>query len=344
MLASVLRVGLLTTVLAACLLAGCEQQPRTVKFSGATMGTSYSVTIAEVPPELKTKQIKADVEQVLDTVNQRMSTYREDSELSRVNSHAAGAWVPISEPLLALIKRASDINLQSQGAFDITVGPLVNLWGFGPGKHVKSAPSDAQITERLRLLGFDKFILRDRPPAINKRIDEVYIDLSAIAKGYGVDQVTAKLKQLGLSRFLVEIGGELYGEGFNPDGKAWQVAVERPTQGARNIELIVNLQGRGMATSGGYRNFFEADGKRYSHTIDPRTGRPVTHNLRSVTVLAAYTADADALATALLVMGPKDGLAFAEREKIAALFISGANDEYTEHMTKQFSAHVSEQP
>ncbi len=335
------QIRLLTFIVVLAFMAGCEREPESLKFSGATMGTTYHVTLAKPPADLEAEKLEAQVASVLDAVNEQMSTYREDSQLSRINQSKGKTWVPVSPELLALIKQASDINSRTRGAFDITVGPLVNLWGFGPEHKQDEVPAEAAIAESLRLVGFNNIILRNQPPVVSKKQDKVYIDLSAIAKGYGVDQVAATLAGYGLDRYLVEIGGELFGRGLNTEGKPWQVAVERPVRGARKIELVVNLQGRGMATSGDYRNFFEADGKQYSHTIDPRTGRPVTHDLHAVTVLAATTAQADALATALLVMGPKAGLAFARQEKIAALFISGSNGAYTEAKTQQFSAHVS---
>lgn len=325
-------------------MSGCQQEPDALKFSGATMGTRYNVTVVNPGKGIDPSQLKKRVETALARVNQQMSTYIDDSELSRINHSEAQSWVPVSASLLALIKRASDFNAKTQGAFDVTVGPLVNLWGFGPEEKTDSVPSDAEITERIKLVGLNNIILRDEPPAVRKRQNGTYIDLSAIAKGYGVDQVAQVLADAGLTRYLVEIGGELSAQGTNTQGKPWQIAVERPSLGSRKIELVVSLQDQGMATSGDYRNFFEAEGKYYSHTIDPRTGRPVTHDLHAVTVLAPATADADALATALLVMGPKDGLAYAKREKIAALFISGTPDAYTEDMTQPFTAHVSNDP
>lgn len=308
------------------------------------MGTTYSVTVVHAPEGFDAKTAQQQVETTLTEVNAQMSTYQADSDLSRLNRGEADTWIPVSAELLGLLKKSSDISAQTGGAFDVTVGPLVNLWGFGPDKRINEPPEQQDITERMRLMGLDKLILRDTPPSVSKRQQAVYVDLSAIAKGHGVDVVAAVLSRLGADRFLVEIGGELFGKGLNAQDKPWQVAVERPIPGAREIEKVVNLQGQGMATSGGYRNYFEAGGKRYSHTIDPRTGRPVTHDLRAVTVLAPNTADADALATALLVMGPKEGLAFARREKIAALFISGGPDGYTDNMTQQFAARVSDLP
>lgn len=308
------------------------------------MGTRYNITVVSPGKEVDRTQLKTRVEMALTRVNQQMSTYIDDSELSRINHSEAQAWVPVSASLLGLIKRASDFNAKTQGAFDVTVGPLVNLWGFGPEEKTDLVPGEAEIAERIKLVGLNNIILRDEPPAVRKRQDDTYIDLSAIAKGYGVDQVAQVLAEAGLERYLVEIGGELSAKGTNAQGKPWQVAVERPSIGSGKIELVVSLQDQGMATSGDYRNFFEAEGKHYSHTIDPRTGRPVTHDLHAVTVLAPATADADALATALLVMGPKDGSAYAEREKLAALFISGTPGAYTEDMTQQFTAHVSTDP
>lgn len=322
-------------------IAGCSSPAGPLKFSGATMGTGYTITIVHAPESLTAEKAQSRVAKVLDKVNARMSTYRQDSELSRLNQASANTWVPVSSELLALLKQSVNISALSNGAFDVTVGPLVNLWGFGPDKHRDAVPDESKIKQRMALTGMDKLIFRDTPPAVRKSKAGVYVDLSGIAKGYGVDQVAAALSALGATDFLVDIGGELYGEGKNERGQPWQIAIERPDIGQAGVELVARLQGHGMATSGDYRNYFEFKGKRYSHTINPRTGRPVTHNLREVTVVAPTTARADGLATALLVLGPTAGFELAEREKIAALFIIGGDGEYTQRMTKQFTPFVS---
>lgn len=346
-LGSCLRVKISLWVVAPLLLllAACEQQqpeisPEIIKFSGPTMGTSYVVTLAHPPETLSRENAQKRVDAVLATVNAQMSTYREDSELSRVNASSANTWTPISAELLTLLKRASELNSETQGSFDVTIGPVVNLWGFGPEAKTSTLPSSEAIAKQLELVGLKNIVLRDTPPAVNKRRDKVYIDLSAIAKGYGVDQVASALEKLGATDYLVEVGGELRGQGKNVEGQPWRVAVEKPIAGQRSIELVVNLSNMGMATSGDYRNFFQVDGQRYSHTIDPRTGRPVTHDLRAVTVLAPLAADADALATALLVMGTKAGFDYAKTHNIAALFISGTQGAYTEQKTESFAQAI----
>ena len=327
------------------LLAACQPRtPETRQFSGPTMGTTYHVTISQAADGFDAQAAQTRVAQVLEQVNQRMSTYREDSELSRLNAAPAGRWVAVSDALLDLLKQAARIQTETAGAFDVTVGPLVNLWGFGPEARPDSPPAEADIAQRMEWTGLRNFTFRDEPPAVRKRNTNAYIDLSAIAKGYGVDRVAEALLALGATDFLAEVGGELRAHGVNADGKPWQVAVETPRAGPRSVALIVGLEDAGMATSGDYRNFFESQGRRYSHTLDPRTGRPVEHDLHSVSVLANTTAHADALATALLVMGPDEGLAYARAHDLAALFISGAPDAYTQAMTPAFSSEVSEQP
>lgn len=322
------------------LLATCSRapEPPTLELHGSTMGTSYSVQAVELPSGIEPQQLKREIDMELERVNDLMSTYRDSSEVSRFNRSPSTDWFAVTPALASLAQEALSMSEASGGAFDATVGPLVNLWGFGPGSGPDSVPSDAQIAEALVRVGHDKLSVRADPPALRKSEPRLYLDLSAIAKGYGVDRIAELLDDAGVLNYLVEIGGELRGRGHNGRAQPWQIAVERPDPGAREAYSVVELHDGAMATSGDYRNFFERGGKLYSHTIDPRTGHPVAHRLASVTVLAPTTARADALATALLVLGPEKGLDLAEQLQIAALFILRTPNGYSDLQTGGFSA------
>ncbi len=264
-------------LLLAGLLSGCSGAGVPVEVTGPTMGTRYSVKVVDLPAGLDEVALRAGVERVLEAVNASLSTYRPDSELSRFNRSAETGWVPATADLLRVVTEAQRVGRLTGGAFDVTVGPLVNLWGFGPGRGEDRVPSATEVEEARARVGYARLEVRDPPPAVRKAIPDLYVDLSAIAKGYGVDRVSEYLESQGVGRYLVEVGGEVRGRGRNARGTPWKVAVERPAEGERAAYAVVEVDGVGVATSGDYRNFFEKDGRRYSHTIDPATGRPVTH-------------------------------------------------------------------
>jgi thiamine biosynthesis lipoprotein len=325
----------------AAALPGCDREsaPAETLLQGSTMGTSYSVKVVDLPAGLSAKSLQAAIDQILEAVNDSMSTYREDSELSRFNGNPGGDWVPTSPELLGVLEAAQETSRLSDGAFDVTVGPLVNLWGFGPGAARDRIPDDSEIQSAKARVGYRQLHLRSDPPAIKKDLPGLYLDLSAIAKGYGVDAVAAHLESLGLQNYLVEIGGEVWGKGSNARGTPWRIAIEKPSPGERAVYAVVQLDKVGIATSGDYRNYFELQGQRFSHTIDPATGRPVTHALASVTVLGKSVMQADALATALLVLGPERGYRLAEQHDLAALFIMNKDNGFNERATPQFDRY-----
>jgi thiamine biosynthesis lipoprotein len=224
----------------------------------------------------------------------------------------------------------------SGGAFDITVGPLVNLWGFGPDPMLFVAPDAVLIRQTLTKIGYQKLLFDDQNQRVKKIEVSLYLDLSAIAKGYAVDKVGALLEEYGISHYMVEIGGELRLKGHNIKQKPWRIAIEKPSSEQRVIQKVLPLSNISLATSGDYRNFFESEGVRFSHTIDPRSGSPIRHDLASVTVLSETTMKADALATALMVLGDEEGGRMAERENIAALFIIKTKDGFTEKASSSF--------
>lgn len=286
------------------------------------MGTHYTVKVSNVPPGFLPASIQREIEAILNRINGRMSTYQKDSELSTFNRAKTTDWIPVSSEIVFVVAAALQISRLTDGAFDITVGPIVNLWGFGPPIQEPDFPTDEMIQEALQTVGYQHIFIQDSPPSLRKDHPDVQIDLSAIAKGYAVDQVSEYLDSVELHDYLVEIGGELRGKGNNSQGETWKVAIEKPDPSQRAIHGVVQLQNRGMATSGDYRNFFEKNGQRYSHTINPRTGRPITHTLASVAVISDSTMQADALATGLMVLGPESGFQLAEKEKLSALFIT----------------------
>lgn len=304
------------------------------------MGTTFSVKLVAPPPGLDSRELQLAVEAELQAIEQTMSTYLAGSELSRLNSNRSSGEIEVSPALCSVIDAALTLSHYTKGAFDITVGPLVNAWGFGPEGSVAEPPERARI-ERLRQdTGYEYLAADCSTPSIRKDKPGLYLDLSGYAKGYAVDQLARILDARELSNYIVEVGGELRMRGHNASRESWAIAIERPRQDGRSVQSVVRLTDQAVATSGDYRNYFEYDGVRYSHTIDPLTGSPVTHSVASVTVIADSAAYADAIATALLVLGPVDGLAFAERENIAAYFLMHADDRIAESMTRRFADEV----
>ena len=314
------------------LAAGCRGGPQEYVLTGMTMGTTYTVKAVEAGRDLPRATI-ADTIFAIDKVY--MSTYAPDSELSRFNRWASQEAFPLSQDTLAVFAIALEVSRQSGGAFDVTVGPLVSAWGFGPEE---SAPPDEAALPALReRVGYDKLLIDPVAGTAAKERPDIYCDLSAVAKGYAVDAVARLLDAQGYKNYMVEVGGEVRTAGKNRFGEAWQIAVEKPVGEGRSVQRIVPLSGQAVATSGDYRNFYEKDGLRLSHTIDPRTGRPVSHGLASVSVIHAECAWADAYATALMVLGPDEGYRFAVDHGIAAFFIIHAGaDGFTERATPAF--------
>jgi len=324
------------------LLVGCNAQvnpENTVGFEGGIMGTTYRVSVVGTLDEVAVSAAADAIEGVLQRIDGRMSTYKPDSEISKLNAHVAGESVKLSEETFEVIALAQEVNVKSSGAFDITVGPLVNAWGFGPDE-LEVAPSDEELQALMALTGPDKITLDSATTSVSKSADDVYCDLSAIAKGYAVDQVATALTALGYKNYMVEVGGEVRTAGVNGRGLPWRIAIEKPVDGERVVEEIVGLTDVSLATSGNYRNFYMADGKRISHTINPRTGRPVEHSLASVSVIHPACALADAYATALMVLGPEEGMAIAEAQGLAVFFIiHGDGDSFVTKQTASFAPY-----
>jgi len=322
------------------LLPACQQSTEhrqyALQYSDAVFGTSFTIKVPVLPNSISSAVLKSDIKQLLDKLNKQMSTYLQDSELSQINQNQTGEWISVSEPLYQVLSQANSISTLSAGSFDITVGPLVNLWGFGPKGLSYLAPTEETIKQQLSNTGFQYLLFNDEAHQIKKQNSQLYLDLSAIAKGFAVDQVGLLLDKQGINNYMVEIGGELRLKGFNINNKPWRIAVEKPTANKRMIQKVLPLTDISLATSGDYRNFFEQEGIRFSHTIDPRTGKPITHKLASITILSDTTMKADALATALMVLGPEQGYQLAEKESIAALFIIKTKEGFVEKASSMF--------
>ena len=325
-------------------VSGCEQQHKvaTIKLSGATMGTTWSVSLLPAPDDTDPAALKALLQERLDKINSLMSTYDPDSEISRFNRQTSSDWVPISAETAQVIDLSLQISQLTAGAFDISVGPLVELWGFGAAKRSDQLPSEEQISEKLAQVGYKNLQLRLEPAAIKKQLPQLKIDLSAIAKGYAVDALKEILMQQGIGNFLLEIGGEMQLAGERSDGTPWRIAIEKPLEGSREIEMVVPLTGTAVATSGNYRNFYLENGQRYAHTIDPLSGRPVRHKLASVTVLDPNCARADALATALMVMGEEQARMFCEKNRLAAYLLIHEKEATVDYASSAFQDFVKQ--
>jgi thiamine biosynthesis lipoprotein len=333
------NAALMAAFFVVALLIGCSSEIEIQKLSGRTMGTTWSVVIANPIASHDHELLQADIESVLAEVNRQMSTYDPTSEISQFNQYdELDTWYPVSELFAMTTAKALGFSEISNGAFDPTIGPLVNLWGFGPDAGVEALPSDVMIDEAKAKVGFSAISVRtpesDGGAAIRKSAQR-RLDLSAIAKGLGVDKVYALLDNLGYANYLVEIGGEVRVKG-DKDGLGWKIAVEKPIKGERAVEQLLSLKNVALATSGDYRNYREIDGVAFSHTIDPSTGRPVTHQLASVTVADSECEMADGWATTLLVLGPKKGFELAVARNLPAMFIERFNDEFVVKQTPRF--------
>lgn len=300
------------------LLAACQPEPQVLRLSGETMGTTYNITARDPSGELAQEAVEAAVAAALAEVDASLSNWNPGSEVSRFNAAASTEPVEISPGFTTVMAEAQAIHTASEGQFDMTLGPLIELWGFGARKPETPVPSDEAIAGALARVGQGRLLTLDAS-TLAKAEPEVQVYVAAIAKGYGVDRVAEALRGMGMSDYMVEIGGDLVTSGTNPEDAPWRIGIERPEEGG--LEEVVALTDQGMATSGDYRNYFEQDGVRYSHILDATTGRPITHKTASVTVLADSAMRADGWATALLALGAGRGMAISEAEGLAVLFI-----------------------
>ena len=325
--------------LAACLF---DKGPDVVRLSGETMGTTFNITA--IGDDLDQEALAASVDAALAAVNASMSNWDPNSEVSRFAKSDSTDPQPISPEFAKVIAAANQVHAQSGGLFDVTLGPLIQLWGFGSREPADPIPSDADIAVAQEAVGQARLLTLDEAAlTLAKGRPDTQVFLAAIAKGYGIDAVAAVVAEAGADSYMVEIGGDLVTRGTNPDGNAWSIGIETPEPGTQgSIELVVPVRDMGLATSGDYRNFFTHDGKRYSHIIDPNTGRPITHLTTSATVLAEDAMMADAWATAMLALGAERGLQVAEDHDVAVFFISrGETQGDTTYITAQSAAFTA---
>jgi thiamine biosynthesis lipoprotein len=319
----------LAAVAAAPFVGGCgDRRPRSLAFTGRTMAGTYAIKIARAGALSAAAEAALGHElfAAVDAVDRGMSTYRPDSELSRLNRHAAETPFTASAELVGVLAKARAVSAASHGAFDVTIGPLVNAWGFGPTNGARP-PAPEEVARLRARVSWASLVVDPAAGTVTKTRPEAYVDLSGIAQGHGADRIAGALDAKGFGDYLVEVSGEVRARGLNPAGAPWRIGIERPDgAGARAVHLIVPLADRSLATSGDYRNYFERDGRRYSHEIDPATGEPVTHRLASVTVVHPDCALADAWATALFVLGAARGREAAVAQGLPAYFIGRAAD------------------
>jgi thiamine biosynthesis lipoprotein len=325
------------------LLAGCHtiEKPRPIELRGPTMGTTWSIQMVAGPKGLDAAALDAidrDVRDLLARVEGLMSTWDPASELSRFNRHQSTEPFSVSPETFEVFRRAVTLAGETNGALDVTVLPLVHAWGFGAGGSESTPAPDAETLERLReATGIRHLELDADGRWVRKRRPDVECDFSALAPGDAADRIAGVLAGRGLAGFLIDVGGELVARGANAEGVAWQVAVERPEEERRRSVRVVPLNNAAIATSGDYRNYREVNGERVAHIIDPRTARPIRHTLASATVIDALCVRADALATALMVLGPEEGMALARRLGLAALLlVRNAEGGFDERATPRF--------
>ncbi len=340
------RVALVSAFLALVVaaLAGCSFEPeeKVWEISGGIFGTRYHINVVLTEDPDRLEDLAQGIQQTLESVDATMSTWRDDSELSRFNQlEDQSGWVPVSDELFRVLSAAATVSERSGGAFDITIGPVVNLWGFGPDGQPEDIPDPDILASRLADTGYRHLELDPERKAIRAEKRQ-YLDLSGIAKGYGVDMAARYLESQGVDRYLVEIGGEVRASGRKPDGNAWRLAVEQPGEALRQVNRVIAIDSHGIATSGDYRNYYESDGRRFSHTIDPETGRPVDHQLASVTVVTTTSMMADAWATAFFVLGYQEANRLAMQENLAAYFIVREGDGFKTYHTPAFATYLIE--
>ncbi len=337
---------LLATITILLLLTACfpsnDSAKKEILLQGNTMGTTYNIKVVATIEQVETLQLQQKIDAVLKQVNQEMSTYIPDSEISRFNNLQSTESVEVSAGFARVLAESIRLGELSDGKLDITVGPLVNLWGFGPKQRPETVPNDDVLSSTRARVGLNNLHLDGNQ--LSKDILNLYIDLSTTAKGYGVDVVAELIEANGIANYLVEIGGEMRLKGFKHTGELWAIAIEKPildpSGEQRAVHQVVIPKDNAVATSGDYRNYFEKDGQRFSHIIDPDTGKPINHNLVSVTVIYPSSMTADGLSTTLMVMGTEQGMKFAVENELAALFISKTEHGFTEKFTVKFKQYL----
>lgn len=320
-------------VILALWLCGCDRTPSLERISGPTMGSTYTVQYVRTAQGPAPEQVRFAVEAVLQQIDHTFSTYRSDSLIAQFNRLPANSCQVMPADVLQLVQLGEQLSRQSQGAFDLTVEPLLDVWGFGPQSRGEQVPGAQALAaargrvghEHLQIDGLQ--LCKDAP---------LELDFNSIAAGHAVDLLVERMRALGVSSYLVEVTGELKAVGRKPDGSPWRIALEWPRADQQVAQQVLALEGYGVSTSGDYRNFFEQNGQRFSHVFDARLGAPVSHRLASVTVLDPSTLMADGMSTVLLILGPEQGWAFALKYNVAAVFVTRADTGFVSHATPAF--------
>lgn len=332
-----LGLQLLVVMIVSLSILGCSEPKLTNStFKGQTMGTFYDIKLAHFPlTKSEQSSIHTEINRRLEQVNDQMSTYRPHSELSRFNVSQAVNDFPVSEGTARVVAESIRIHEITSGAFDITLGPLVNLWGFGPNNLPQEKPTAEMIKAAQSRVGIEH--LSNTQNTLSKNIDTLYLDLSGIAKGYGADVIAEYLESLGIENYIVGLGGDLRAKGINANNLSWQIAIEKASTTEHSVQHVVAVGNNAIVTSGSYRNYYDLNDERFSHTIDPITGLPAQHNLVSVTVIHPSAMTADGFATAFMAMGVEQGIKLARQEKLAVYMIYKSGDDFKEVYTDSFS-------
>lgn len=317
-----MRSLMISVLLVSLLIAGCSfMKSDPVLLEGVAFHSMpWAVKVDRLPSGMDQQSMQQKLQLLLDEINSTLSTYQDNTELMRFNQAPVGEWVTVSPRLMTAVSKAVEVSKESQGRYDITIAPLVNLWGFGPEARPLSIPSEKAIAEARAKVGWQKLKIDEKRRALLKE-EKIKIDLSSVGEGVAVDALSEQLLAWGVKGFMVSVAGCTRVQGVKADGKPWVIAIEKP-DGSGEVQQILSLNNRVISTSGSYRNYYEKNGVRYSHTIDPATGYPIRHKGVSVSVvMAGDTTLADAWATALNVLGPDEGYRLAEQRGMAAYFI-----------------------
>lgn len=339
------QVKWLALIALAIFLSGCfdkEESLTKISLSGRTMGVSYNVTYIDVVKNSDTvaSNRKIAIDELLVTVNKQMSTYDKSSELSLFNQSRTLLPFAVSEDTAKVVSESIRLAELTEGKLDITIGPLVNLWGFGPLMKPDRLPSGEELNKALDIVGIENLAVHEN--TLIKSIPQLYVDLSTTAKGFGVDKVAQYLESQNIQNYLVEIGGEVKVKGKPSPVRDWVIAIEKPVSNHRAIQQLISPKNNGLATSGDYRQYFEENGRRFSHIIDPDNGMPINHKLVSVTVIHPSCMTADGLSTAIMLMGPDKGLMFAKTNGIAAYLVTKTDVGFNTVYTSEFKPYLVE--
>jgi thiamine biosynthesis lipoprotein len=315
------------------LLSGCGSSDSLETFGGPTMGSTYSIKYVRHAGLPAPADVRAEVEKILAEVDRQMSTYRSDSDIERFNALPANRCQAMPASILELVRVGEQLSVQSEGSYDLTVEPLLNLWGFGPQARGEKVPTAEALAEARKRVGHQHLLIDGDQLCKDAAVE---VDFNSIAAGYAVDTIAARLEAMGIRDYLAEATGELKASGRKADGSPWRIALEEPRDDRQVAERVIVVDGYGLSTSGDYRNYFEQDGQRFSHTFDARTGSPVSHNLASVTVIHPSALMADGLSTLLLILGPERGWDYAEKHDIGAFFVIRADTGFVTRSSQAF--------